>query len=268
MGTRFGCGLEQCGCCMVLIDGAPEKSCAKPVSSVAGKIGHHHRGAGHAGTPAPAAAGLHRRAGRPVRLLPVRHPGRRRRRCSTRTRRRRAARSRRRSTAISAAAARTTASCAPSRRRPPRCAREPRDERAASRPARRQSRARPLGRLPRAGQGHRAHRPRRARPGRADRDAADRGRRARSCRSSASPSAPATPIKTPNEGYTAGSQSIQFGGVAMRQACADVRALFLDPGGEGARLQSGRAVGPRRQHSAQRRARPGRITGRWPARSI
>ena len=32
---------------------------------------------------------------------------------------------------------------------------------------------------------------------------------------------------TPNEGYTAGSQSIQFGGVAMRQACADVRALFL-----------------------------------------
>ena len=34
-------------------------------------------------------------------------------------------------------------------------------------------------------------------------------------------------IKAPNEGYTAGSQSIQFGGVAMRQACADVRALFL-----------------------------------------
>ena len=33
---------------------------------------------------------------------------------------------------------------------------------------------------------------------------------------------------TPNEGYTAGSQSIQFGGMAMRQACADVRALFLD----------------------------------------
>src|ERR1035437_5752178 len=33
---------------------------------------------------------------------------------------------------------------------------------------------------------------------------------------------------TPNEGYTAGSQSIQFGGVAMRQACADVRALVLD----------------------------------------
>ena len=37
MGTRFGCGLEQCGCCTVLIDGSPEKSCAKPVWSVAGK---------------------------------------------------------------------------------------------------------------------------------------------------------------------------------------------------------------------------------------
>src|ERR1700720_4742967 len=33
---------------------------------------------------------------------------------------------------------------------------------------------------------------------------------------------------TPNEGYTAGSQSIQFGGVALRQACAEVRASVLD----------------------------------------
>jgi nicotinate dehydrogenase subunit B len=37
---------------------------------------------------------------------------------------------------------------------------------------------------------------------------------------------------TPNEGYTAGSQSIQFGGVAMRQACADVRGLFIDRAAE------------------------------------
>ena len=37
MGTRFGCGLEQCGCCMVLIDGKREKSCTRPISSVAGK---------------------------------------------------------------------------------------------------------------------------------------------------------------------------------------------------------------------------------------
>jgi len=36
-GTRFGCGLEQCGSCMVLIDGLPEKSCRKALSTVAGK---------------------------------------------------------------------------------------------------------------------------------------------------------------------------------------------------------------------------------------
>ena len=33
---------------------------------------------------------------------------------------------------------------------------------------------------------------------------------------------------TPNEGYTAGSQSIQYGGVALRLACAEVRGLLLD----------------------------------------
>ena len=37
MGTRFGCGLEQCGACAVLIDGQPEKCCARPVWSVEGK---------------------------------------------------------------------------------------------------------------------------------------------------------------------------------------------------------------------------------------
>jgi nicotinate dehydrogenase subunit A len=37
VGSKFGCGLEQCGCCMVLIDGKPEKSCGKAVATVAGK---------------------------------------------------------------------------------------------------------------------------------------------------------------------------------------------------------------------------------------
>jgi nicotinate dehydrogenase subunit A len=37
MGTKFGCGLEQCGCCMVLVDGKPEKSCGRSLSAVAGK---------------------------------------------------------------------------------------------------------------------------------------------------------------------------------------------------------------------------------------
>jgi len=37
VGSKFGCGQEQCGCCMVLIDGKPEKSCGKALSTVAGK---------------------------------------------------------------------------------------------------------------------------------------------------------------------------------------------------------------------------------------
>ena len=36
-GTRFGCGLEQCGACMVLVDGAPVQSCNAALDSVAGK---------------------------------------------------------------------------------------------------------------------------------------------------------------------------------------------------------------------------------------
>jgi len=37
VGTKFGCGLEQCGCCMVLIDGSPVKSCGKALATAAGK---------------------------------------------------------------------------------------------------------------------------------------------------------------------------------------------------------------------------------------
>ncbi|HVC55347.1 MAG TPA: (2Fe-2S)-binding protein [Stellaceae bacterium] len=37
VGSRFGCGQEQCGSCMVLVDGKPEKSCGKALSTIAGK---------------------------------------------------------------------------------------------------------------------------------------------------------------------------------------------------------------------------------------
>jgi nicotinate dehydrogenase subunit A len=37
VGTKFGCGQEQCGCCMVLVGGHPEKSCGKALATVAGK---------------------------------------------------------------------------------------------------------------------------------------------------------------------------------------------------------------------------------------
>jgi isoquinoline 1-oxidoreductase subunit alpha len=33
-GTKYGCGIAQCGACTVHIDGVPTRSCARPVSSV------------------------------------------------------------------------------------------------------------------------------------------------------------------------------------------------------------------------------------------
>jgi nicotinate dehydrogenase subunit A len=36
-GSRYGCGLEQCGSCMVVIDGKAEYSCAREVVTVSGK---------------------------------------------------------------------------------------------------------------------------------------------------------------------------------------------------------------------------------------
>ena len=35
-GSRYGCGLEQCGACMVMIDGEASYSCAREIGSVAG----------------------------------------------------------------------------------------------------------------------------------------------------------------------------------------------------------------------------------------
>ncbi|KRB49467.1 MAG: (2Fe-2S)-binding protein [Pseudomonadota bacterium] len=38
-GTKFGCGVAQCGACTVLLDGEPIRSCVTPIGSVgAGKI--------------------------------------------------------------------------------------------------------------------------------------------------------------------------------------------------------------------------------------
>jgi isoquinoline 1-oxidoreductase alpha subunit len=36
-GTKFGCGIAQCGACTVHIDGAPMRSCSVPIAAVAGK---------------------------------------------------------------------------------------------------------------------------------------------------------------------------------------------------------------------------------------
>jgi isoquinoline 1-oxidoreductase alpha subunit len=36
-GTKYGCGIAQCGACTVLIDGAPTRSCQAPVGGLAGR---------------------------------------------------------------------------------------------------------------------------------------------------------------------------------------------------------------------------------------
>jgi len=36
-GTKFGCGIAQCGACTVHVDGMPRRSCITPISSVADK---------------------------------------------------------------------------------------------------------------------------------------------------------------------------------------------------------------------------------------
>jgi isoquinoline 1-oxidoreductase subunit alpha len=36
-GTKFGCGISQCGACTIHIDGSPVRSCMTPVSQAAGK---------------------------------------------------------------------------------------------------------------------------------------------------------------------------------------------------------------------------------------
>ena len=36
-GTKFGCGIAQCGACTVHVNGVPTRSCSTPVSAVGGK---------------------------------------------------------------------------------------------------------------------------------------------------------------------------------------------------------------------------------------
>jgi isoquinoline 1-oxidoreductase alpha subunit len=35
-GTKFGCGVAQCGACTVMVDGSPRRSCVTPLGSVDG----------------------------------------------------------------------------------------------------------------------------------------------------------------------------------------------------------------------------------------
>lgn len=52
-GTRYGCGLEQCGSCMVLVDGEAVFACAREVGTVAGRQVTTIEGIGSEAQPHP-----------------------------------------------------------------------------------------------------------------------------------------------------------------------------------------------------------------------
>ena len=51
--VRYGCGLEQCGCCTVLVDGETAFACSATVGAVAGKAVETVEGEGAADAPGP-----------------------------------------------------------------------------------------------------------------------------------------------------------------------------------------------------------------------
>ncbi|MEO7404536.1 MAG: (2Fe-2S)-binding protein [Burkholderiales bacterium] len=58
VGTRFGCGLNQCGACNVLVDGFAVASCDTPLWAVAGKQVVTVEGLGTPETPHPVQAAI------------------------------------------------------------------------------------------------------------------------------------------------------------------------------------------------------------------
>ncbi len=71
-GPRFGCGLGQCGACTVLIRGEAVRSCVRPVSQAQNVEITTLEGLVEGRPAASDSAGLDRRAGAGVRLLPER----------------------------------------------------------------------------------------------------------------------------------------------------------------------------------------------------
>ncbi len=70
-GTKFGCGIAQCGACTVHVDGEPTRSCQTQLQDVAGKTRNNDRRP-VAERRSSTAESLDRRAGPAMRLLPVR----------------------------------------------------------------------------------------------------------------------------------------------------------------------------------------------------
>ena len=52
-GTKYGCGIAQCGACTVHLDGVPTRSCVMPVQAVAGAVTTIEGLAAEGGNPHP-----------------------------------------------------------------------------------------------------------------------------------------------------------------------------------------------------------------------
>ena len=91
-GTKFGCGVGQCGACTVHIDGKPNYACLNPIKDLAGRSVTTIEGLSPRFEP-PAAEGLACGAGAAVRLLPVRPDHARRGAAQGKSQRRRARKS-------------------------------------------------------------------------------------------------------------------------------------------------------------------------------
>ena len=72
-GTKYGCGIAQCGCCTVHIGGVATRSCQVPVGSIGAAHDHHDRGVGAGRQAASRAASLDRSRRAAMRLLPDRN---------------------------------------------------------------------------------------------------------------------------------------------------------------------------------------------------